>query len=60
MSAETEEPSPDPEIVELMVRSAVSRSREHARSARILIERSIFRTGVDRVEFHVEGGDEQH
>lgn len=55
MTRETEEATPDPETVELMMRSAVDRSREHVRSAQALIERSIFRTGVDRVEFHVEG-----
>ena len=58
MAAETDEALPDPEAVASMMRDAVKRSRAHARTAQDSIERSIFRTGVDRVDFHV-GNEER-
>lgn len=57
MASENEDLSADPASVGVMVRAAVQRSRELARSTGLLLDKATFRTGIDRVDFH-DGADE--
>ena len=52
MASENEDLSADPASVEVMVRAAVERSRELARSTRLLLDTATFRAGINRIDFH--------
>lgn len=52
MASENEDLSPDPAGVAAMVRAAVQRSREFARSTGLLLDKVTFCAGIDRVDFN--------
>lgn len=52
MASENEDLSTDPAGVAVMVRAAVQRSREFARSTGLLLDKVTFCAGIDRVDFN--------